>query len=218
MRQVHFSGLTLSLFFLLTGCARTLPPETAPGASAGPKQLRVGDPAPDFSLPALDGKSTLQVSQLAGKPIVLYFGSSTCPFFRASMMPIKRTFDLYKESAHVVVVYTREAHPVLPVEGDDREIQEQREQIARKFATEFELTMPVVVDPADNRVERAYCAMPLRICIIDTKGRIAYLSEPGPLGFQTGAVAPLLDKMLNTELAGTFGFIPQMAADTEDDN
>src|SRR5262249_2264368 len=126
--------------------------------------------------------------------------------------------DLYKGSAHVVVVYTREAHPVFPVEGDDREIQEQREQIARKFATEFELAMPVVVDPADNHVEQAYGSMPLRICVIDTKGMIAYLSEPGPIGFQTGAVPPLLDKMLNTELANRFGFTRRMPADAKDGN
>lgn len=218
MRHVRFTWLSLSLFFFTTGCSRTLSLETQPGASASPSKLRVGDAAPDFSLPALDGKSTIHVSQLTGKPIVLYFGSSTCPFFRASMPPIKRTFDHYKDSAHLVVVYTREAHPVFAVEGNDREIQEQREKIARKFATEFELAMPVVVDPAGNQVEQAYGSMPLRICVIDRNGKIAYISEPGPLGFQTGAVGPLLDKMLNTELAGDLRFAPQLAPDPDDDD
>ena len=40
--------------------------------------LRVGDPAPDFSLPTVDRKSSVQLSSFRGqKPIVLVFGSYT---------------------------------------------------------------------------------------------------------------------------------------------
>ena len=40
--------------------------------------LKVGDEAPDFSLPALDKKSTVRLSAFRGqKPVVLVFGSYT---------------------------------------------------------------------------------------------------------------------------------------------
>ncbi len=41
--------------------------------------LRVGDPAPDFSLMKLDRSASVQLSQLTaqGKPVVLVFGSYT---------------------------------------------------------------------------------------------------------------------------------------------
>jgi AhpC/TSA family len=40
--------------------------------------LRVGDPAPDFTLPTLDRKDTVRLSTLRGeRPVVLVFGSYT---------------------------------------------------------------------------------------------------------------------------------------------
>jgi peroxiredoxin len=215
MRQVRISWLALSLFFLIMGCTRTL--ETPPESSAGPKQLQVGDPAPDFTLLRLDG-GTVSVAQLAGKPIVLYFGSSGCPYFRGSLPRIKQTHELYEKFAQTVVVYTREAHPVFAFRGTEREMQEHREKTARDLATEFGLTELVAVDGSDNRISQTYNTMPVRLYVIDSKGIIAYVSEPGPQGYHVSAVGPVLDKMLNIELAGTFGVMPQMAADTEDDN
>lgn len=40
-------------------------------------ELRVGDPAPDVELAALDGRSVRLRERLGGKPVVLIFGSYT---------------------------------------------------------------------------------------------------------------------------------------------
>lgn len=37
--------------------------------------LKVGDSAPDFTLPKPDKKATVQLSSLRGRPVVLVFGS-----------------------------------------------------------------------------------------------------------------------------------------------
>ena len=39
--------------------------------------LKVGDAAPDFQLPELNHASTVQLSSLRGRPVVLVFGSYT---------------------------------------------------------------------------------------------------------------------------------------------
>ena len=39
--------------------------------------LRIGDPAPDFSLPRSDKSGDVRLSALHGKPVVLVFGSYT---------------------------------------------------------------------------------------------------------------------------------------------
>jgi len=47
--------------------------------SPRPRQgdLRVGDAAPDFTLKDVQGKKTVKLSDLKGKPVVLIFGSCT---------------------------------------------------------------------------------------------------------------------------------------------
>lgn len=217
MRRARFARvLPVLLGFLALGCSRT--PHLAPGKGESPVHagLRVGDSAPDFTLDQLDGKKTVTISQLTDKPVVLYFGSCTCPHFRASIMKINRTFDVYKEHVHLFVVYTREAHSALPPPKEASESLAERKRKASEFAKEFAIAAPILVDAADNKVADGYDALPERIYVIDRKGKIAYESKPGPLGFRAAAIPPLLDKMLNIELASTAGFALQMSSEPED--
>jgi cytochrome oxidase Cu insertion factor (SCO1/SenC/PrrC family) len=39
--------------------------------------LKVGDAAPDFTVQDVEGKKTVKLSDLKGKPVVLIFGSCT---------------------------------------------------------------------------------------------------------------------------------------------
>jgi cytochrome oxidase Cu insertion factor (SCO1/SenC/PrrC family) len=39
--------------------------------------LKVGDAAPDFTVKDVEGKKTVKLSELRGKPVVLIFGSCT---------------------------------------------------------------------------------------------------------------------------------------------
>ena len=43
--------------------------------------LKAGDMAPDFALEDVAGKQSVRLSSLRGKPVVLVFGSCTCPPF-----------------------------------------------------------------------------------------------------------------------------------------
>jgi|TARA_B100002003_G_C13858632_1_gene420482 hypothetical protein len=48
-----------------------------PGDFRIPDRFGVGDAAPEFCLPLLDGSGEVQLTQLRGQPVVLVFGSYT---------------------------------------------------------------------------------------------------------------------------------------------
>jgi cytochrome oxidase Cu insertion factor (SCO1/SenC/PrrC family) len=57
------------------------PAEPKEGAAPMPQRrdgnLKVGDPAPDFTVTDVEGKKTVRLLELKGKPVVLIFGSCT---------------------------------------------------------------------------------------------------------------------------------------------
>ena len=51
-------------------------------------RLKKGDPAPDISLPAIDG-STFELSSMKGRRVILtFFRFSSCPFCNLSLIHI----------------------------------------------------------------------------------------------------------------------------------
>jgi type I thyroxine 5'-deiodinase len=92
------------------------------------------------------------------------------------------------------VVYITEAHPsdVWQMESNVKDkvvfaspkTEEERAFVAgacvRKLAIEF----PAVLDEFGNSTEQAYTGWPDRIYLIDSQGRVAFKSPPGPFGFK----------------------------------
>jgi cytochrome c biogenesis protein CcmG/thiol:disulfide interchange protein DsbE len=54
-------------------------------------RAEVGDQAPDFELPALDGDGTVRLSNFRGRPVVLNFWASYCN-------PCREEFPLFKQA------------------------------------------------------------------------------------------------------------------------
>jgi glutathione peroxidase-family protein len=175
--------------------------------SPRPRQgdLKVGDAAPDFTVKDVQGKQSVKLSDLKGKPVVLIFGSCTCPPFLSSVAQIEKLYESYKDKAHVFLIYTREAHPVggprrppAQFQISDPKTLEERQKVAEKFAGAVKLSVPVLVDSIDDQVEHAYTGWPDRIYILDRDGKIVHKGETGPRGFQPSIKeAPsILDKLL----------------------
>jgi hypothetical protein len=108
--------------------------------------------------------------------------------------------------ANFFMVYVREQHPnrdASPrvITRDEVSVAapetiEERQEIAKEFAAEFKLTMPVLVDNMDSAVEKVYQALPDRIYVIDRDGRVAYEGGRGPVGFVVADVPQVLDDLL----------------------
>ena len=45
------------------------------------------------------------------------------------------------------------------------------------------LEMPTLLDDMNNATDAAYAAMPERLYVVDTTGKVIYQSKPGPWGF-----------------------------------
>lgn len=124
-------------------------------------------------------------------------------------------YATYRTRAHIFVLYIREAHPTdgRQTQSNVREgilvespkTKKERNEIAREFASQFKISLPILVDGIDNKVGSDYSAWPDRIYIIDARGKIAYKGGPGPFGFRVSDVPPVLDRLLGVRLASTVG-------------
>lgn len=106
-------------------------------------------------------------------------------------------------------MYIREAHPAdgWQVQANVREgilvedpkTLESRAKVAREFASQFKVSLPILVDTIDNTLEKGYTTWPDRIYIVDERGNIAYKEGPGPRGFKVSEVPPVLDSLLGVK-------------------
>jgi thioredoxin-dependent peroxiredoxin len=103
-------------------------------------QLKVGDPAPEFTLPAEDGRQ-VSLSDYRGKRVVLYFyPKDDTPGCTAQACGFRDAYPQIEEQNAVV----------LGVSADS-------EQSHRKFKTKYDLPFTLLID-ADHQVAEAYGA------------------------------------------------------------
>jgi peroxiredoxin len=129
---------------------------------------RLGEAAPDFELADLDGGS-LRLSDLRGRPVVLEFGSYTCPIFDGCIPAMDRLSAEHPE-ATFLVVYVREAHPG-EITGAHRHLADKR-AAARQLLAEERLERRLLIDGVDGEVHRRYGGAWNPVYVIGPDGRI----------------------------------------------
>ena len=71
-------------------------------------KLKIGDPAPDISLPAIDG-TTFEMSSMKGRRVIFtFFRFSTCPFCNIRINRIMKRWDEFPENTVMVGVFDAE--------------------------------------------------------------------------------------------------------------
>jgi hypothetical protein len=151
----------------------------------------LGEPLPDLVLVDLDGGTVDLAELVAEGPVVLQLGSATCPVFRYRRHGIERLAEELGERVRLLVVYTREAHPMSspnPVTGevwdlwinrvtrvrlDDTTTTEERRQRAQETREKLGLVSVVLVDPEGNPGWEALGRAPSPAFVIDRQGRLA---------------------------------------------
>ncbi|MBX6773057.1 MAG: redoxin domain-containing protein [Chloroflexi bacterium] len=99
---------------------------TTSGGQAGP---RVGQPAPDFSLAGLDGK-TVRLRDFRGQPVVLNFFATWCGPCQEELPAFQATYQKYHAQGLQILLVDLKESP----------------QDVQSFATKLGLSVPIVVD------------------------------------------------------------------------
>jgi hypothetical protein len=107
---------------------------------------------------------------------------------------LNQLYDQFSGRVTFLVVYILEAHPsdVWQMESNIRDKvvfaspknEDERAFVAGACVRKLGIKFSAVMDEFGNATEQAYTAWPDRIYLIDTRGRVAYKSRPGPFGFK----------------------------------
>jgi hypothetical protein len=141
-------------------------------------KLKTDQAAIDFRLPDLaDGREVRLASLYARKPVVLIFGSFSCNVFLGEVPDVEQFYRNHKDQAEFLFVYIEEAghqipelEPILATvpKGPDN-----RRQRVQKVRDSLGLTLPTVLDTANQLAQYAYDAYPRRMVVVDRGGRLA---------------------------------------------
>lgn len=166
----------------------------------------LGELAPDFTLRTQDGTQEVTLSSYRGKtPVVLTFGSFTCPPYRSLFPGHGPVRARYGDRVAYFGIYVREAHPTdgwrIASNVDQFALaqptsMDERLTVARRFCEYENPTFPILVDEMDDAVGHAYSGMPNRMYIIDRDGRVAYKSGRGPKGYKVAEMEQALAMLL----------------------
>lgn len=127
------------------GAAETVQPSlfttlpAASGESAGAS--RVGSPAPDFTLPTLDG-GTASLAQFHGQPVLINFWASWCPPCRLEMPDLVRVYETHQSEGFVLLGVNLTYQDSLPA--------------VQAFVEEFNMAFPVLLDQSGEVTDNLY--------------------------------------------------------------
>jgi tetratricopeptide (TPR) repeat protein len=144
------------------------------------------------------------------RPVVLVFGSYTCPKLRSSATDLKRIASQYHERVDFRLVYITEAHANGGAESQWQSTINQKEGIdlptpqnlaekqdhATLCLRKLSLPFAMVVDGMDAAAERVYAAWPSRLYLVGRDGRVAFQTRLGELDFHADAVGQSIRQAL----------------------
>jgi Flp pilus assembly protein TadD/thiol-disulfide isomerase/thioredoxin len=156
---------------------------------------RPGDQAPEFTITKMGSGERITLSRLRQSgPVLLVFGSYTCPNFRAAAPTLNALYGKYKGQLSFALIYIREAHST----ADWQSTRNEREGIVVRPATsirerqehatlcmrKLHIDFPTLVDDLTGNAEKAYSAWPSKAYLVDRKGRIVFSTGLSELDFK----------------------------------
>ena len=186
MKSRILAWVCWSGFLALTGC---FPHEAGPRLQHFYHEApEAGSQAPVFNLIDLEGEPVSLKTLMGDKPVVLQFGSHSCPVYRYRRREMKKVYQDFKQEAHFVIVYTLEAHPVgtkSPYSDEEwvtwinrltnvlipqPTTLKARQALAVQSRKDLDVHQLILVDAMNNSVWRQYGSAPSSAFVIDRSG------------------------------------------------
>jgi tetratricopeptide (TPR) repeat protein len=172
-------------------------------AASGDPGIPVGAVAPPVGALTFTGLA---------RPVVLVFGSYTCPKLRTSATDLKRIAAQDHRRVDFRLVYISEAHANGGAEAQWQSTINQKEGVdlpapqnlaekqdhATLCLRRLSLPFAMVVDGMDAAAERAYAAWPSRLYLVGRDGKVVFQTRLGELDFHADA----LERAIRQALAG----------------
>ncbi len=131
-------------------------------------------------------------------------------------MGLHDLYAAYHDRVQFLVIYIREAHPVdgwwlggglmglmlrlgrykAATDVYDPQTIEERRAVAGRCETTLSYGIQTYVDEIDDAVNQVYAALPTRLYLIGTDGRVAYAGGLGPWGFKPAVLKDAIDAYL----------------------
>ena len=139
-----------------------------PATDPGP-----GDRVPDFDLPTTEsGRFASDQFADDGRPVLLVFGSLTCPVTESAGNGLHELHARYGRQVRFVMVNVREAHPGAAAPQPERPESKQRH--ASELKSHHDFRFEVAIDDIDGTLHRAFGTRPSSAYVIDPTGMIAF--------------------------------------------
>ena len=175
-------------------------------ADAGKPGPKLNQMASDFQLPRAGSGERVSLHDLRGRsPVVLVFGSYSCPNFRAAAESLTSMQRQYGGRIPFFFVYIREAHSTADWQSTRNTSEdvalapatnmEEKKEHAEMCSRKLHLPFPALVDGTDNSVETAYDAWPSRVVVIGEDGRVLYSARLTELDFHKEEMEAVLHRL-----------------------
>ena len=134
-----------------------------------------GDRVPDFDLPTLDGSRFRSSDLDETGPVLLIFGSYTCPVTDSAAPGLNELYARFGDRVRFVIVHVREAHPgkAVPQPETLNEKMVHAEQLRDLHGFEFE----VAVGDIDGTLHRALSPKPNSAYVLGKDGTILFRAQ-----------------------------------------
>lgn len=137
--------------------------------------VQAGEEAVDATLYTLSGNPVSLSERWQDRPIVLEFGSITCPIFTYKVDRMDELARWYDGQVDFYVVYTREAHPGQDYPGH-RSFEEKLANAA-DARREESIERTILVDNLAGTMHRQYTPLPNAAYVIGTDGVVAHRAD-----------------------------------------